>query len=37
VRGSAALLRLLQTGSVRAYAASLLVGVLLVLAYYLVR
>jgi NADH-quinone oxidoreductase subunit L len=37
VRGTAALLRLLQTGSVRAYAASLFVGVLLVLAYYLVR
>ena len=37
VRGGAALMRLLQTGSVRAYAASLFVGVLLVLAYYLVR
>jgi NADH-quinone oxidoreductase subunit L len=37
VRGSAALLRLLQTGSVRAYAASIFVGVLLILAYYLVR
>jgi NADH-quinone oxidoreductase subunit L len=35
VRGGAALLRLGQTGSVRAYAASLFVGVLLVLAYYL--
>jgi NADH-quinone oxidoreductase subunit L len=37
VRGTAAVLRLLQTGSVRAYAASIFVGVLLVLAYYLVR
>jgi NADH-quinone oxidoreductase subunit L len=37
VRGGAALLRLLQTGSVRTYAASIFVGVLLVLAYYLVR
>jgi len=37
VRGTAALLRLLQTGSVRAYAASIFVGVLLILAYYLVR
>jgi len=30
-------LRLTQTGSVRAYAASVFVGVLLVLAYYLGR
>ncbi len=35
VRGGAALLRLGQTGSVRTYAASVFVGVLLVLAYYL--
>ena len=33
----ASLLRLLQTGSVRAYAASVFIGVLFVLAYYLVR
>jgi NADH-quinone oxidoreductase subunit L len=37
VRGGAAVLRLAQTGSVRAYAASLFIGVLLVLAYYLGR
>jgi hypothetical protein len=37
VRGWAALLRLLQSGSVRVYAASLFAGVLLVLAFYLVR
>ena len=37
VRGGASLLRLLQTGSVRAYAASVFIGVLCVLAYYLVR
>ncbi|MGE3842356.1 MAG: NADH-quinone oxidoreductase subunit L [Vicinamibacterales bacterium] len=37
VRGGAAVLRLFQTGSVRAYAASLFVGVLVVLAYYLAR
>ena len=37
VRGSATLLRLAQTGSVRAYAASLFVGVLIILGYYLVR
>jgi NADH-quinone oxidoreductase subunit L len=37
VRGSAAVVRLAQTGSVRAYAASLFLGVLLVLAYYLAR
>ena len=33
VRGGASLLRLLQTGSVRAYAASVFIGVLFVLAY----
>jgi NADH-quinone oxidoreductase subunit L len=37
VRGSSAALRLLQTGSVRTYAASLFVGVVLVLGYYLTR
>jgi NADH-quinone oxidoreductase subunit L len=37
VRGSAALLRLLQTGSVRVYAAALFAGVLIVLGYYLTR
>jgi len=37
VRGSAALLRLSQTGSVRVYAASIFIGVLLVVGYYLVR
>jgi NADH-quinone oxidoreductase subunit L len=37
VRGGAAVIRLAQTGSVRAYAASLFAGVLLVLAYYLAR
>jgi NADH-quinone oxidoreductase subunit L len=37
VRASAAVLRLAQTGSVRAYAASLFIGVILVLAYYLAR
>jgi NADH-quinone oxidoreductase subunit L len=37
VRGGAAVLRLLQTGSVRAYAASLFIGVIFVLAYYLIR
>jgi NADH-quinone oxidoreductase subunit L len=37
VRESAGALRLLQTGSVRVYAASLLTGVLLVLGYYLAR
>jgi len=36
-RGSAAVLRMVQTGSVRAYAASLLLGVVLVLGYYLMR
>jgi NADH-quinone oxidoreductase subunit L len=37
VRGSAALLRLLQTGSVRTYAVSLFLGVLLVLGFYLAQ
>jgi NADH-quinone oxidoreductase subunit L len=37
VRGGAAVLRLLQTGSVRTYAASLLFGALLVVGYYLVQ
>jgi NADH-quinone oxidoreductase subunit L len=37
VRGSGAVLRLLQTGSVRTYAASLFFGVVLVLGYYLTR
>ena len=37
VRESAGALRLLQTGSVRVYAASLITGVLLVLGYYLAR
>src|SRR4029453_1888435 len=37
VRGSAALLRMVQTGSIRAYAASLVLGVVLVLGYYLMR
>ena len=37
VAGSAAVLRRLQTGSVRAYAGSLFVGVVLVLGYYLWR
>ena len=36
-RGSSAVLRLAQTGSVRAYAASLFLGVVLVLGYYLMR
>jgi hypothetical protein len=35
VRESGGLLRLLQTGSIRAYAASLFFGVVLVLGYYL--
>jgi NADH-quinone oxidoreductase subunit L len=35
VRESGGLLRLLQTGSIRAYAASLFLGVVLVLGYYL--
>jgi NADH-quinone oxidoreductase subunit L len=33
VRGTGAVLRMVQTGSIRAYAASLLVGVVLILAY----
>jgi NADH-quinone oxidoreductase subunit L len=37
VRGSSELLRRLQTGSVRTYAASLFFGVVLVLGYYLWR
>jgi hypothetical protein len=37
VRGSAALLRMVQTGSIRTYAASLVLGVVLVLGYYLMR
>jgi NADH-quinone oxidoreductase subunit L len=37
VGGGGALLRLLQTGSVRAYAASLFLGVVLILGYYLWR
>ncbi len=37
VRGTGATLRRLQTGSVRAYAASLFLGVVLILGYYLWR
>jgi NADH-quinone oxidoreductase subunit L len=37
VRGWAAVLRLAQNGSVRTYAASLFLGVLVVLAYYLIK
>jgi NADH-quinone oxidoreductase subunit L len=37
VGGSASLLRRLQTGSVRTYAGSVLVGVVLILGYYLWR
>ena len=37
VRGSAALMRMAQTGSIRTYAASLLVGVVLMLGYYLMQ
>jgi NADH-quinone oxidoreductase subunit L len=37
VAASAAVMRRLQTGSVRAYAGSLMVGVVLVLGYYLWR
>ena len=37
VSGSSALLRLLQTGSVRTYAASVFLGVVLILGYYLWR
>jgi NADH-quinone oxidoreductase subunit L len=35
VRGSAALIRMTQTGSIRTYAASLVLGVVLILGYYL--
>lgn len=37
VRGSSALLRRLQTGSIRAYAASLFLGVVMILGWYLSR
>ncbi len=37
VRGSAALIRMAQTGSIRTYAASLMLGVVLVLGYYLMQ
>jgi NADH-quinone oxidoreductase subunit L len=37
VRGSSAMLRRLQSGSIRAYAASLFLGVVLILGWYLVR
>jgi NADH-quinone oxidoreductase subunit L len=37
VRGSSAVLRLFQTGSIRTYAASLFLGVVVVLGYYLTR
>ena len=37
VRGSAALMRMVQTGSIRTYAASLVLGVVLVLGYYLMQ
>jgi NADH-quinone oxidoreductase subunit L len=37
VRGSSAVLRLFQTGSIRTYAASLFLGVVIVLGYYLSR
>jgi NADH-quinone oxidoreductase subunit L len=37
VRGASELLRRLQTGSVRSYAASLFLGVVLILGYYLWR
>ena len=37
VRGSSSVLRRLQTGSVRAYAASLFLGAVLILGYYLYR
>ena len=37
VRGWSAVLRRLQTGSVRAYAMSLFVGVVVILGYYLWR
>ena len=37
VRGTSGGIRRVQTGSIRAYAASLFVGVVLILAYYLLR
>ena len=37
VRGSAALIRMTQTGSIRTYAASLVLGVVLILGYYLMQ
>jgi NADH-quinone oxidoreductase subunit L len=37
VRGSAALMRMAQTGSIRTYAASLVLGVVLILGYYLMQ
>ena len=37
VRGSSAVLRMTQTGSIRTYAASLFFGVVVVLGYYLTR
>ena len=37
VRGSAALIRMAQTGSIRTYAASLVLGVVLMLGYYLMQ
>ena len=37
VRGSAALIRMVQTGSIRTYAASLVLGVVLILGYYLMQ
>jgi NADH-quinone oxidoreductase subunit L len=37
VRGSSSVLRRLQTGSIRAYAASLFIGAVVVLGYYLWR
>jgi NADH-quinone oxidoreductase subunit L len=37
VRGSAALIRMAQTGSMRTYAASLVLGVVLILGYYLMQ
>src|SRR5204862_3689382 len=37
VQGSSAVLRRLQNGSIRAYAASLFLGVVLILGWYLVR
>jgi hypothetical protein len=37
VAGSASVLRLLQTGMVRTYAGSMLIGVVVILGYYLWR